>query len=97
MSEPVVTRTVTVSNRAGLHARAATMMATAVRGLNAKVSVTKGNQQVSTEVLQLLSLGAAPGETLSLEAAGPDAQRAIDLLERDVPAQVRRGVRGPEE
>ncbi|MGA2621140.1 MAG: HPr family phosphocarrier protein [Thermoguttaceae bacterium] len=83
MSEPAVTRTVVVSNRAGIHARAATMIAAAVRDLQAKVSVTKGLQQVeATDVLQLLSLGAAPGETLTLEAAGPDAARAIDLLEQ---------------
>ncbi len=34
-----------------------------------------------TEVLQILSLGAGPGERLSLEATGDDAQRALESLE----------------
>lgn len=82
MSEPAATRTVIVANRAGMHARAAVMIATLARKFDAKILITKGLQQVeATDVLQLLSLGAAQGESLSLEAVGVDRQGALDSLE----------------
>ena len=46
------------------------------------MTLAKGNNLVEgTEVLQILSLGAAPGEKLSLEATGEEAQQALDSLE----------------
>jgi phosphotransferase system HPr (HPr) family protein len=82
MSELVATRTVTVANRAGIHARAATMIAAAVRGFRARVTVVKGNERVEgTDVLQILSLGSALGEQLSLEASGEEAEAALEALE----------------
>ena len=60
-----------VANRAGIHARAATMIATVVRRFKRPRDAGQGQQQVEgTEVLQILSLGAGPGEKLSLEATG---------------------------
>ena len=83
MSDPAVPRTVVVANRAGMHARVAVLIATVARGFKAKVLITKGLHQVeATDVLQLLSLGAAPGERLSLEADGQDALQALDAVEQ---------------
>jgi phosphocarrier protein len=83
MSEPVVTRNVVVANRLGVHARAAVMLVTAARRFDAKILIRKGVHEVdATEVLQVLSLGAAQGEWLSLEAVGSDAPAAIDELEQ---------------
>ena len=66
-----------------MHARVAVLIATVARGFNAKVLITKGLHQVeATDVLQLLSLGAAPGERLSLEADGQDALQALDAVEQ---------------
>ena len=71
-----------MANRAGIHARAAVMIATLARKFGAKILVTKGLQQVeATDVLQLLSLGAAQGEPVCLEAIGTDGQGALDSLE----------------
>ena len=82
MSEMAVTRTVWVANRAGLHARAAAMIATRLRRYKARVTITKGNNRVEgTDVLQLLSLGAAQGEEVLLEATGDEAETALDALE----------------
>ena len=82
MSETAVTRTVLVANSAGIHVRAAAMIATLARRFKARVTLAKGNNMVEgTDVLQILSLGAGPGERLSLEASGDDAQQALESLE----------------
>jgi phosphocarrier protein HPr len=82
MSEPVVTRTVIVANRAGLHARAALILSRAAQGFDARILIAKGNEQVEAkDLMQLMMLAAEQGETLSLEACGPEAQQALDALE----------------
>ena len=44
-----------------------------------KVEVVKGNERVDGKsILGILTLAAAEGTTLSIEAAGPDAQEALD-------------------
>ena len=82
MTEPAVTRTLVVANRAGLHARAASLIATTCRQFDAKVLITKGVEQVEAkDVLQLLCLAAAQGDSLLVEATGNQAQQAIDAME----------------
>lgn len=82
MNQAKATRTVTVDNRAGLHARAALMVFNCAREFQAKVELVMGRQRVDAgDMLQMLSLGAAQGTTLVLEATGPDAQRAIEALQ----------------
>jgi phosphotransferase system HPr (HPr) family protein len=81
MSQVKATRTVTVTNREGLHARAATLVAKLVEQLPARVELIKGNQRVDgTNVLQILSLCALEGEQLLLEATGQEADVALDAL-----------------
>lgn len=81
MSQTKATRTVTVANPEGLHARAATLIANLVKQSPAKVELVKGTQRVdATNVLQMLSLCALPGEQLLLEATGQDADAALEAL-----------------
>jgi phosphotransferase system HPr (HPr) family protein len=83
MSQPHATRTVTVANCEGVHARAASLVAKLARRFDAEVFLTKGNERVeATEVLQILSLGADRGTDLKLEAKGPEAEAAVDALAR---------------
>ncbi len=83
MSEIALTRTVVVAYRDGIHARAATTIASLVRRFKARVTLAKGNNHVEgTDVLQILSLGAAPGEKVSLEASGEEASQALESLEK---------------
>jgi phosphocarrier protein HPr len=83
MSEPAAKRTIVVANRQGMHARPAVLIATAARKFDAKVEIVKGNERVDAkEVLQLLMLGAAQGQSLVLEAMGEDAEQALDALEQ---------------
>jgi phosphotransferase system HPr (HPr) family protein len=81
MSQLKATRTVTVSNPEGLHARAATLIANLVKDLPAKVELIKGDRRVDgTNVLQVLSLCVFPEEQLVLEATGDNAEVALDAL-----------------
>ncbi|MEI8372283.1 MAG: HPr family phosphocarrier protein [Planctomycetota bacterium] len=83
MPEPTLKQNVTVANRAGLHARAAVMVVTEARKFDARVVITKGLHEVdATDILQLMSLGAAQGECLLLEGFGNEAQAAVDALEQ---------------
>ena len=75
------TREVAVTNEEGIHARAATLIAEMVRRFDAKVEMIKDDERVeSTDVLQVLSLGAGPGSKLALEAVGGDAEEVLDAL-----------------
>jgi len=81
MSELKATRSLVVTNCEGLHARAATLVADLVRRFDSKVNLMKDCERAEgTEVLQILSLGAAQGEQLSLEAVGSDAEEVLDAL-----------------
>lgn len=83
MSEARAIRRVVVRNREGVHARAATLIAEVARRFEAKLWLSKDRQQVeATDVLQVLSLGAAPGEELLVEATGREAQDAVAAVVR---------------
>ncbi|NQU20212.1 MAG: HPr family phosphocarrier protein [Candidatus Nealsonbacteria bacterium] len=83
MSETKATRTVTVENEEGIHVRAADLIAKQVRQFDAKVVLAKGSHRVEgTEVLQILSLGALPGDQVVLEADGADAEQVLDAMAR---------------
>ncbi|MHC4398239.1 MAG: HPr family phosphocarrier protein [Planctomycetota bacterium] len=81
MSQLKATRTVTVSNPEGLHARAATLVAELVGRLPAQITLVKGKQRVDgSDVLQMLSLAALQGEQLSIEATGENAEASLDAV-----------------
>ena len=81
MAGPKATRTVIVTNCEGLHARAATLVAELVRRFHSEVKLAKDSERVDgTDVLQMLSLGAAQGQQLLLEASGHDAEKVLDAL-----------------
>ncbi len=81
MCEPKATRIVDVTNPAGIHARAATLIAELVRRFDSKVLVVKESERVDgTDVLQILSLGTRHGEQVSFEAVGDDAEHVLNAL-----------------
>jgi len=81
MSTETPTRTVTVTNRHGLHARPALVIVKTVQKYDAQVTIHKGNQIVdAASILDLLSLGAAQGTELVLSAEGRQAEEVLDDL-----------------
>ncbi|MEP7764960.1 dihydroxyacetone kinase phosphoryl donor subunit DhaM [Sanguibacter sp. 25GB23B1] len=76
-SAGTATRTVTVRNALGLHARPAAVLARIVSELDATLLVDGVD---GASVLELMKLGATGGRVLSLQATGADAQRAVDAV-----------------
>jgi phosphocarrier protein HPr len=65
----------------GLHVRAASAIASLAARYNASVLLAKNGEPVSaTDVLQILTLGAAAGDPVRLEASGPQAEEAVEAL-----------------
>jgi phosphocarrier protein HPr len=76
-----MTRTVRIGSVAGLHLRSAGRVAAAAAGLPIPVTVRKGDRVVPADsVLGLLSLAAAYGAELTLEAQGDAAAAALTGL-----------------
>jgi multiphosphoryl transfer protein len=87
---PDATAELRVGNAIGLHARPAARFVEIVRGFDADVRVAKargaggtgGTAPVSARSLtNLVALGARFGDTLTVSAAGPEAQAAVDALQ----------------
>ena len=78
---PVLTRTVVIPNRRGLHARAAAKFVTTAERFGASVDVIKDGQSVpARSIMGLMMLGAGLGAEIELRAEGWDAKEALDAL-----------------
>ncbi len=79
--QPVLSRTVTICNKRGLHARAAARFVTLAETFGASVDVLKDGQEISARsIMGLMMLGAAKGADIELRAEGWDAKEALDAL-----------------
>ncbi len=77
----MLSRTVTVVNMRGLHARAAAKFVTLAERYGASVEVVRDGQSVSARsIMGLMMLGAGQGSELELQADGWDAKEALDAL-----------------
>ncbi len=77
----VLTRTLPICNRRGLHARAAARFVTLAERFGASVDVVSGGQTVSSRsIMGLMMLGAGMGATIELRAEGWDAKEALEAL-----------------
>lgn len=75
-------RELTLSNRRGLHARAATKLVQCCQPFDARVTVRhKARVADAANIMSLLMLAAPCGSVLTLEAEGPQADAALDALE----------------
>ena len=76
-----VERTVTISNRRGLHARASAKFVTLASTQAAAVEVEKdGSKVAGTSIMGLMMLGAAMGDSVTISARGDGAAAAVDAL-----------------
>ncbi len=74
-------RTLEITNRRGLHARASAKFVTIAAELPAKVEVEKdGNRVCGTSIMGLMMLGAAMGDTITLHCDGDGCDDALDQL-----------------
>ena len=81
MSKSPLTRTVTVLNEAGLHARPADLLVRMANQFKSTIMIGKGSEFVDCKsILSLLTLGAAKGTELSLRVEGVDADQALQSV-----------------
>jgi phosphocarrier protein HPr len=80
-SAPILTRSVIVPNKRGLHARAAAKFVMMAERFGASVDVIRDGQSVSARsIMGLMMLGAGKGAVIELRAEGWDAKEALDAL-----------------
>jgi len=76
-----LSRTVLITNKRGLHARASAKFVTMASGLAARVEVEReGSSVVGTSIMGLMMLGAAMGDTVTISASGDGAEQAVAAL-----------------
>ncbi|QTE83009.1 HPr family phosphocarrier protein [Shewanella algae] len=76
-----VEREVTIVNKLGLHARAATKLAVLASEFEADITLIQGEKKASAaSVLGLLMLETSQGKSIRLIAEGPDAEPAMDAI-----------------
>ncbi|UFU04128.1 PTS-dependent dihydroxyacetone kinase phosphotransferase subunit DhaM [Ruania suaedae] len=79
----VLSRTLVLRNRLGLHARPAALLARRVGTFDAEVSL---NGVDAASVLAIMGLGLTGGDELALQASGREAAQALDAVQAEVDA-----------
>ncbi len=83
MPDSTYRTSVTILNAQGLHMRPAYLFAETAARFDSQIEVEKGDIRIDGKsVLSILTLGAAQGSEVCIEATGSDAQDAIAALEQ---------------
>lgn len=81
MNKNLPTRTVTVRNLQGLHARPADLLVRMASAYQSIILIGRDGELVDCKsILSLLTLGAAQGTVLTISADGSDAKDALDAI-----------------
>ena len=77
-----IVRVMHIRNEKGLHARASAKFVQTVEKFDADVRVTRAGETVGgTSIMGLMSLAAARGTDITVEAAGAQAEAVMDAIE----------------
>lgn len=77
----LVRRSVRITNRRGLHARASAKFVTLASSQPVELTVEKdGSSVTGTSIMGLMMLGAAMGDTITISAEGAQAEGAVAAL-----------------
>jgi phosphocarrier protein HPr len=77
----MISRTVTVVNQLGMHARAAAKFVHLAAEFESRIVVSRqGREMDGKSIMGLLLLAAARGTLVTIAADGRDEQRAVDAL-----------------
>ena len=76
-----IVREIPITNKRGLHARASAKFVQMVERFKADITVTRNNETVGgNSIMGLMMLSAAPGTTIVVSVAGPEAQAALEAI-----------------
>ncbi|GHD39199.1 phosphocarrier protein HPr [Thalassobaculum fulvum] len=74
-------RVLLITNKRGLHARAAAKFVQCAGSFDAEVAVRKDGQTVSgRSIMGLMMLAASPGSSIEVVADGPQATAAVEAI-----------------
>ena len=77
----MISRSVTVVNQLGMHARAAAKFVHLATRYEARIRVAlQGREMDGKSIMGILLLAAARGTTITISADGPDEHAAVDAL-----------------
>ncbi|ADU91056.1 HPr family phosphocarrier protein [Taylorella equigenitalis] len=69
---------VVISNKLGLHARAASKLTQLASKFKSEISISKGNQKVNAKsIMGVMLLAAGKGSTIIVDANGDDSEEAL--------------------
>lgn len=76
-----LSKTLTIRNPKGLHVRAATVLANALKAFEAEVTLSHGEQSANAKsVMHLLLLTAGQGSQVEVSVVGKQAQEALEVV-----------------
>ncbi len=79
----MVERTVTIRNRAGMHARPAALLVKTASSFTSQIYIEKDSERVNGKsIMGVITLGATYNTPLKVIADGPDEVQALDAIER---------------
>jgi phosphocarrier protein len=79
----MIQRTVTIRNRAGMHARPAALLVKTASSFASKIYIEKDNERVNGKsIMGVITLGATYNTELLVIADGPDEAQAVDAIEK---------------
>jgi len=74
-------RSVEIVNPTGLHTRPGTLFVKQAKTYSSEIHIVKNDKRVNAKsLLTLLKAGISLGDTITIEAEGPDAVAAVDDL-----------------
>ncbi|TFH88258.1 HPr family phosphocarrier protein [Billgrantia azerbaijanica] len=78
----MASRKLTLTNKRGLHARAATKLVQCCQPFQARITVSHAGQDAdAANIMSLLMLAAPCGTELTVSAEGEDAEAALEAIE----------------
>lgn len=77
----MIEKEITVTNRAGIHARPAAMIVQTASRYESKIMLGKDNEEINAKsIMGIITLGAGYDTVLKMRVDGPDEQEAADAL-----------------
>jgi phosphocarrier protein HPr len=77
----VIKKSVTISNKLGLHARASAKLTKIAGSFPCEVWLSRGDRRINAKsIMGVMMLAAGLGSTVELETNGPQEEEAMDAL-----------------
>ena len=79
----MIKRTIKITNKLGLHARASAKLTQAAGAFKSQVWIARNGRRVNAKsIMGVMMLAAGLGSTVEIETDGPDEEAAIDTVEK---------------